>query len=46
MFTKQVLQHAMFTKQNIKNILLSRRVNFETFHNFSVFHSDDFVNFT
>ena len=53
MFTKEtnvyktkVLQHVMFTKQNTKHILLSQRVNFEPFHNLSVFHSDDFVSFT
>ena len=53
MFTKQkftnklclqnktkVYKHVMFTKQNTKHIL-RRRVNFEPFHNFSVFHSDD-----
>ena len=45
-YKTKVLQHVMFIKQNIKHILLSRRVNFEPFHNFSVFHRDDFVNFT
>ena len=41
----KIYKHVMFTKQNTKHILLSRRVNFGPFHNFSVFHSDDFVNF-
>ena len=38
----KVYKHIMFTK----HILLSRRVNFEPFHHFSVFHSHDFANFT
>ena len=42
----KVYKHVMFTKQNTKHSLLSRRVNFEPFHNLSVFHSGDFVNFT
>ena len=55
MFTKQdktnvyktkVYKHVMFTKQNTTLFLLSRCVSFEPFQNFSVFHNDDFVNFT
>ena len=42
----KVYKHVMFTKQNTKHIFLSRRVNFEPFHHFSVVHSGDFVNFT
>ena len=46
MFTKQTFYNTLCSQNKILNILLSQRVNFETFHNLSVFHSDDFVNFT